>query len=94
MPGKRRSTSCGDCPDDILEGAVVLVGMVSTVSAALNMLFVLVTELGSNCSCGGTDVAPVIEKFGLLTEYMGLGAGELRSETVRQETADGVAMAY
>lgn len=31
-----------------------------------------------------TDVAPVIEKFGLLTEYMGLIAGELRSETVRQ----------
>ena len=31
-----------------------------------------------------TDVAPVIEKFRLLTEYMGLGAGEPRSETVRQ----------
>ena len=31
-----------------------------------------------------TDAAPVIEKFGLLAEYMGLVAGEPRSETVRQ----------
>ena len=31
-----------------------------------------------------TDVAPVIEKFGLLTKYIGLGAGEPCSETVRQ----------
>ena len=30
------------------------------------------------------DVAPVIRKFGLLTEYMELGAGEPRSEIVRQ----------
>lgn len=31
-----------------------------------------------------TDVAPLVGKFGLLTECMGLGAGEPRSETVRQ----------
>ena len=30
------------------------------------------------------DVAPVIRKFGLLTEYMELGAGEPRSEIVRR----------
>jgi hypothetical protein len=37
------------------------------------------------------DVASLIEKFGVLVEYVGLGTGEPRSETVRQQTADGVA---
>jgi hypothetical protein len=32
------------------------------------------------------DVASLIEKFGVLVEYVGLGTGEPRSETVRQQT--------
>ena len=31
------------------------------------------------------------EVIGVATEYVGLGTGEPRSETVRQPTADGVA---
>jgi hypothetical protein len=31
---------------------------------------------------------------GVVAKYVGLGAGEPRSETVRQKTADGVATAY
>ena len=37
------------------------------------------------------DAASLIERFGVLAEYVGLGTGEPRSEAVRQQTADGVA---
>jgi hypothetical protein len=36
-------------------------------------------------------VVSLIERFGVLAEYVGLGTGEPRSEAVRQHTADGVA---
>ena len=51
VPGRRRSTSRGDWPDETLDGAVILVALVSTLSAS-NMLLPLSNELGVNRSVG------------------------------------------
>ena len=51
-----------------------------------------IDKAGEECWDSWTmDAASLIEKFGVLAEYVGLGTGEPRSEAVRQETADGVA---
>ena len=51
-----------------------------------------IDKAGEECWGSRTmDAASLIEKFGVLVEYVGLGTGEPRSEAVRQQTADGVA---
>lgn len=51
-----------------------------------------IDKAGEECWGGWTmGAASLIERFGVLAEYVGLGTGEPRSEAVRQHTADGVA---
>ena len=60
MPGSNRSTSLGDCPEDILDAAVVSDRIVSTVDVSLNKLVVLSIDLGSKTSGPGCERGGIV----------------------------------
>jgi hypothetical protein len=54
VPGSKRSMSCGDCPEDTLEGAVCLVRLVLMLSDP-KVLCDSANEPGANESTGDID---------------------------------------
>ena len=81
VPGNRRSTRRGDCPDDTLEGAVVLVCIVLILSS-LNKLCGPPKELGAYDSTGEIGCGATMKGDDCGTAYMGSGGYEVGGNDV------------